>query len=116
MELDSNVNVRFVEHRHSGVAPGYAADAPAPARARAAEQHAAMRGLHAPGAHLVLGLRKRPRELPVEDVAARHAELVLELHRRAGLQARPAVGTAPQAVLDRLRGPARPRGPRRPRA
>jgi hypothetical protein len=59
-------------------------------------------GLDAPGADLGLVLGERPRQVPVEDVAAGHAELGLELDRRARLDAGRPGGGAPEAGLDRL--------------
>ena len=59
-------------------------------------------GLDAPAARGVVVLRVGPRQVAVEDVAAGQRQLGLELERRARLQARLAVGRAPQAVLDRL--------------
>jgi hypothetical protein len=83
-------------------APGdgaHAAAAPAPA---AAEEDRRIVGLDAPAADLRGILGERPREIPVEDVAAGQPQLALEITRRADLDARRAVGPAQQAVLDRL--------------
>ena len=58
-------------------------------------------GLDAPRpARVVLGVR--PRQVAVEDVAARQRQLALEVERRLGLEARPPVRRRAQAVLDRL--------------
>ena len=51
----------------------------------------------------------------MEDVAARQAELGLEVDRRARLDARPPVGVTPRAVEDRLGEDAVQRGQRRPK-
>ena len=72
--------------------PGMPLTAP-PRRAPAPHSHTLRpRGLDAPAAHVGLVLGERPRQVAVEDVAARQAQLGLELDRRVRLQARRAVG------------------------
>ena len=90
------------EHGAGRVVARDTADAAAPARAGAAQPHVRVLGLDPPRADLVVGLRKRPRQVAVEDVPARHAELGLDLGRRQRLEARRPVGGAQQAVLERL--------------
>src|SRR4051794_20758290 len=82
--------------------PAHAAHASPTAGARPAEERARVVGGHAPAARVAAVLGPRPGEVAVEDVAARHGELALEVERRARLDARRAVGVAGDAVADRL--------------
>src|SRR4051812_49662961 len=82
--------------------PAHAAHASPTAGARPAEERARVVGGHAPAARVAAVLGPRPGEVAVEDVAARHGELALEVERRTRLDARRAVGVAGDAVADRL--------------
>ena len=108
------------EDRHRRVAAGDAADAAAAPRARAAELHVGDRRSRSPSARLVLVLGERPREVAVEDVAARERQLVLQVERGLGLQARArrraprsrqsSIGSASTRVERPQRGRRAPRG------
>src|SRR5204863_1848373 len=56
------------QERHRGIVPGDRADAAAPPRTGATQQHPRVGGLRAPGSDLVLVLGERPLEVAVEDV------------------------------------------------
>src|SRR5579875_2696236 len=66
---------------HPAAAPG----------AGAGQPHVGGGGLHPPTADFGIGLRERPGEVAMEDVTPGHRELLLELDRRSGLEARLAV-------------------------
>ena len=90
------------EHRAGGAEAGNAADPAAAPRAGARQPHVGEGGLDAPAADLGVGLRERPRQVTVKDVATGHRELGLELDRGAGLEAGLAMRIVEQALLDRL--------------
>jgi hypothetical protein len=77
-----------------------AADAAAAAGSGAADEDALVVGLDAPGPRVAVRLGPRPRELGVEDVALRQAEVALEVDRRLDLDAGPAV--ASRAMQSRI--------------
>src|SRR5215218_6894079 len=89
------------EHGHRRVVAGDAADAAA-ARARAADEDRRVVGLDAPAAGVLVVVGKRPRELTVEDVAARHAQLALEVGGAEHVDARLSGGRSHDAAGDRL--------------
>src|SRR5689334_15859358 len=88
------------EHGHGGVVAADAGHATAAAGARAAEQDPLPPGGDAPAVGAVL--LPRPVQVTVEDVAAGHPELALDVERRLRLDAGPALGVRRDAVPDRL--------------
>src|SRR5688572_14196522 len=90
------------EDRVRRVVAADAADPAAAPRPGTADEDVVDVGLHAPPADLVVALRERPVQLPVEDVATRQSELFLQVQWCARLDAQLTVGVAGQAVPDRL--------------
>src|SRR5207244_3948107 len=90
------------QYRLRGVVTGDAADAPAAPSSGSAHPDVVVAGLDPPAADLVIAFGIRPREVAVEDVAARHPELGLDLGRRQRLEAGPPISVSPQALLERL--------------
>src|SRR5947208_322512 len=88
-----------VEHGLRGVVSRDPAHAPAAACPRPAQPHVRIRRLDPPAANRLGGLRVRPAEVTVKDVAAGHTQLCFELERRPCLETWPALGGAVQAVL-----------------
>ena len=84
-----------VEHRPGGIVARNPADPATAPSAGAAQPHVRVLGLDPPATDLLAGLSKRPGQVAVEDVPARHSELGLELGRGERLESE-------QAVLDRL--------------
>lgn len=85
---------------HRRVVAGDPADAAAAHRARPAEQHVGVRGLHAPAPGVLL--RVREGEVAVEDVAAGQPQVPLQVERGLGLDAGLAPLVEGEAVGDRL--------------
>src|SRR6476469_4081844 len=108
-DVEVSPGSRLLAHREdclSSVVPTQTTHCATPAGAGPAEQHRLDIGGDAPlpgwGVECLRARGPGPREVAVEDMAAGHREVVLDVLRHLGLDARAAVGSEQHAVEQRL--------------
>src|ERR1043166_3875295 len=101
--VDRSIRLRqHLQHCAGGIVPGNAADRPTAKRARAAEKNIFPVCLDTPGADIVLAPRERPSRRILKNIAAIHAQRVLDVDRALAFEAKTAITRAGEAVGERF--------------